>query len=261
MKKIDEDGHKLHVLWAAECAEHVLSYFEKNHPNDDRPRKAIEAARAWVIGELKTSKVRKFAIAAHAAARAAVSSESVAAARSAGHAAATTHVPGHANYAASYAFKAAIDPEAERDWQLRKLPDHLKLMIQLPEKRRRMKHSYKNVDEYISNFPQETQDLLEQIREIIKHIAPVAKETISYGMPAYRLNDRPLVYFAAFKKHIGFYATPTGHKEFTKELSQFKHGKGSVQFPLDKPIPFDLIRKIVKFRIKENLAKSKGSKS
>lgn len=98
MKKIDEDGHKLLAIWAAECAEHVLSFFEKNHPDDVRPRKAIEAARAWVLGELKMSKAREFAFAAHAAA--------------------TAHVPGHAIYSASYAVKASINPKTERDWQM-----------------------------------------------------------------------------------------------------------------------------------------------
>ena len=119
------------TFWASECAEHVLSFFEKDHPYDDRPRKAIEAARAWVLGELKMIKAREFAFAAHAAARDAISPESIAAARSAGHAAATAHVPSHAKYAASYAVKASINPKTERDWQLRRLPDNLKSIIQL----------------------------------------------------------------------------------------------------------------------------------
>lgn len=86
---------------------------------------------------------------------------------------------------------------------------------------------------------------------------PDAEESISYGMPAYKLNGKALVYFAAFKNHIGFYATPSGHSEFTMELSKYKQGKGSVQFPLDKPLPSGLITKIVKFRVKENLQKQK----
>jgi uncharacterized protein YdhG (YjbR/CyaY superfamily) len=112
-----------------------------------------------------------------------------------------------------------------------------------------------DIDIFIANFPKDTQKILKQLRSVIKKIAPDAEERISYGMPAYKTNGKPLVYFSAFKKHIGFYATPTGHKEFTKELSQFKQGKGSVQFPLDKPLPFNLIRKIVAFRVKENKRK------
>jgi uncharacterized protein YdhG (YjbR/CyaY superfamily) len=120
-----------------------------------------------------------------------------------------------------------------------------------------MKNNFKNVDEYIKSFPDNIQKLLQQIREIIKKKAPDADESISYGMPAYKLNKKPLVYFAGYENHIGFYATPTGHTAFTEELSHYKQGKGSVQFPLEKPIPFDLIGKIVTFRVKENLAKSK----
>lgn len=111
------------------------------------------------------------------------------------------------------------------------------------------------VDNYIGSFPQSIQILLEQVRATIKENAPDAAESIAYQMPAYKTNGKPLVYFAAFKNHIGFYATPTGHSEFAKELSNYKQGKGSVQFPFDKPIPFDLIGRIVKFRVKENLSK------
>ena len=115
-----------------------------------------------------------------------------------------------------------------------------------------------NIDVYIAAFPKETRDILEQIRATIKKTAPGAEETISYAMPTFKLNGVYLVYFAAFKKHIGFYATPTGHKEFKEELAHFKQGKGSVQFPLDQPMPYNLITKIVKFRVKQNLAKSKA---
>lgn len=114
-----------------------------------------------------------------------------------------------------------------------------------------MNNSFKNVDEYIAGFPKDIQELLKQIRSVIKEIAPDAVESISYGMPAYKLAGKPLVYFAAFEKHIGFYATPTGHTKFSKELSKYKQGKGSVQFPLDKSMPLELISKIVKFRVKE----------
>ena len=108
------------------------------------------------------------------------------------------------------------------------------------------------VDDYIEAFPEETKKLLQQIREIIKVTAPDAIEGISYGMPSYKVTGKPLVYFAAFKNHIGFYATPTGHIAFVNDLSKYKQGKGSVQFPLNKPIPFDLIKKIVDFRYNEN---------
>jgi uncharacterized protein YdhG (YjbR/CyaY superfamily) len=115
-----------------------------------------------------------------------------------------------------------------------------------------MKITYKNVDQYIKTFPVDVQKLLEQIRVTIKKSAPEAAESISYGMPAFKTHGKPLVYFAGFKNHIGFYATPTGHTEFAEELSKYKCGKGSVQFPLDRPIPFDLIRRIVEFRVKKN---------
>jgi uncharacterized protein YdhG (YjbR/CyaY superfamily) len=111
------------------------------------------------------------------------------------------------------------------------------------------------VDNYIESFPESVQLLLEQVRATIKENAPDAVESIAYQMPAYKTNGKPLVYFAAFKNHIGFYATPAGHSEFAKELSKYKQGKGSVQFPFDKPVPFDLIGRIVKFRVKENLSK------
>ncbi len=112
------------------------------------------------------------------------------------------------------------------------------------------------VDEYIGAFPKEVQPLLNQLRQTIKKAAPNAEEVISYAMPAYKLNG-VLVYFAGYKNHIGFYATPTGHKAFKKELSKYKEGKGSVQFPIDKPLPVSLITKIVKFRVKQNTEKLK----
>ena len=112
------------------------------------------------------------------------------------------------------------------------------------------------IDEYISKFPEEVQQQLQKVRAIIKSIAPKAIEQIAYGMPGYKTNGKPLVYFAGYKNHIGFYATPSGHKAFQNELSKYKQGKGSVQFPLDQPIPFELIEQIVKFRVEEN-AKTK----
>jgi|SRR5512137_23718 uncharacterized protein YdhG (YjbR/CyaY superfamily) len=112
------------------------------------------------------------------------------------------------------------------------------------------------IDDYISEFPADVQVLLKKIRKIIKEAAPEAVESIAYGMPAYKTNGKPLVYFAGFRNHIGFYATPTGHKQFSAELSKFKQGKGSVQFSLDKPVPFDLIKRIVEFRVVENFIKA-----
>jgi len=122
----------------------------------------------------------------------------------------------------------------------------------------------KNVDEYIAGFPGDIQKILTRIRNIILKYAPDAEESISYKMPTYKTFGRTLIYFAGFKQHIGLYATPSGHIEFKNELAKFKHGKGSVQFPLDKPIPYDLIKKIVEFRVEENKYnfknKSKGIK-
>lgn len=116
------------------------------------------------------------------------------------------------------------------------------------------------VEGYIASFPAATQKLLKQVRSIIKKTAPEAEESISYGMPAYKLFKKPLVYFAGYEKHIGFYATPTGHAAFKKELSRYKQGKGSVQFPVDEPIPVELIERIVLFRVEENKKKQTTSK-
>ncbi len=111
-----------------------------------------------------------------------------------------------------------------------------------------------HVGEYIAGFPENVQLILQDVRKTIKDAAPEAEEGISYGMPAYRYYG-VLVYFAGYKKHIGFYAAPTGHAAFEHELCDYKKGKGSVQFPLDKPIPLTLISDMVKFRVKENRAK------
>lgn len=117
----------------------------------------------------------------------------------------------------------------------------------------------KNVDDYIAAFEPLVKERLEQIRQAIKKAAPVAEETISYMMPAYKLHGM-LVYFAGYKNHIGFYATPTGHDAFKEELSVYKEGKGSVQFPHNKPLPLSLVGKIVKFRVKQNMEKVKAKK-
>lgn len=108
------------------------------------------------------------------------------------------------------------------------------------------------VEKYIYSFPEDVQMILLQVRQIIKEEAPHAVEGFAYRMPSYKTNGKPLVYFAGFKKHIGFYATPSGHSAFAEELAKYKQGKGSVQFPLNEPIPFDLIRQMVAFRVEEN---------
>lgn len=117
----------------------------------------------------------------------------------------------------------------------------------------------KNFQEYFAGFPAEVQVKLEELRQTINKAAPGAEEIISYKMPAFKYHGM-LVFFAAFKNHIGFYATPTGHAAFKKELSVYKEGKGSVQFPIDKPLPLSLVSKIVKFRVNENLEKVKIKK-
>ncbi len=116
------------------------------------------------------------------------------------------------------------------------------------------------VSEYIGRFPPEVQERLNQIREVIQEEAPRSEEGFSYGMPAYKLEGKPLVYFAAFTNHIGFYATPTGHEAFREELKGYKQGKGSVQFPLDRPLPLGLIRRIVEFRVRESSGSTKKRK-
>lgn len=111
------------------------------------------------------------------------------------------------------------------------------------------------VDVYILACPPEAQEVLENIRRIILKAAPDAWEGMAYGMPAYKTRGKPLVYMAAYKNHIGFYATPSGHKLFEAELAAYKQGKGSVQFPLNKTIPYDLIERMVRFRVEENASK------
>jgi len=111
------------------------------------------------------------------------------------------------------------------------------------------------IDDYIANFPKDIQDILEKIRAVVKAAAPGAEEKISYQMPTFFLNGN-LVHFAAFKKHIGLYPTPSGITEFNDELSAYVKAKGSIQFPLDQPIPYELIGKIVEFRAQENRNKA-----
>lgn len=112
------------------------------------------------------------------------------------------------------------------------------------------------IDEYIANFPKDVQEILQKVRQTIREAAPDAQEKINYGIPTFTLNGN-LVHFAGFKNHIGYYPTPSGIEKFKKELSKYEGAKGSVQFPLDQPIPYDLISKITKFRVKEQLAKVK----
>lgn len=118
----------------------------------------------------------------------------------------------------------------------------------------------KTVDEFITSYPPEIQAVLKKVRAAIKKAAPKAEETINYGIPTFRLNGRNLVHFSAFKQHIGFYPTPSGIEKFKKELSVFEGAKGSVKFPLEKPIPYALITKIVKFRVQEEAKKAEGKK-
>ncbi|MGZ4863124.1 MAG: iron chaperone [Halobacteriota archaeon] len=116
------------------------------------------------------------------------------------------------------------------------------------------RRQFKNIDDYIATFPKDVQHKLNELRSVIQESAPEAEEAISYGMPAFKLNGN-LVHFAAYKKHIGFYPTHSGILAFDEKLSIYKHSKGAVQFPIDGPIPLDLVREMVRFRVKENLAK------
>lgn len=115
------------------------------------------------------------------------------------------------------------------------------------------------IDEYIATFPEAIQEILQQIRAKVREAAPEAQETIKYQMPTFTLKGN-LVHFAAFKNHIGFYPAPTGIEQFKDELSAYKGAKGSIRFPLNQPIPFDLIGRIVQFRVKENLDKAAAKK-
>ena len=120
----------------------------------------------------------------------------------------------------------------------------------------------KNIDDYISGFPEHTQKGLEQIRAAVKKAAPNAEEAISYGIPAFNVNGRYLVYFAGYKKHLSIYPVPSGNRIFEKDFATYyTSGKGTIQFPLDKPIPTSLVTKIVKFRIKENSEKVNSKKT
>jgi uncharacterized protein YdhG (YjbR/CyaY superfamily) len=118
-----------------------------------------------------------------------------------------------------------------------------------------LKKEFRTIDDYIEIYTKDIQSILEKIRQTIRIAAPGAVETINYQIPTFKLNDKNLVHFAAFKNHIGFYPTPSGVKAFKRELAQYKGAKGSVQFAYNKPIPYDLMKKIVMFRAKEILQK------
>ncbi len=113
-----------------------------------------------------------------------------------------------------------------------------------------------NIDEYITAFPEETGRLLNQIRSAIQKAAPQAEETISYAIPTFKLNGRPLIYFAGYKNHVAVYPVPRGNEAFAEELAAYKGGKGTARFPLDKPLPLQLISRIVQFRMEENVVKA-----
>jgi uncharacterized protein YdhG (YjbR/CyaY superfamily) len=114
------------------------------------------------------------------------------------------------------------------------------------------------IDEYIAGFPEETRRLLEEMRALIRDVAPEATETISYAIPTFDLHGKHLVHFAGYAKHIGFYPVPSGMSAFSEELSAYKRGKGSAQFPLGQPLPADLIRRIVQFRVDEISGEASG---
>jgi len=120
------------------------------------------------------------------------------------------------------------------------------------------KAKFTTIDGYIAQFPKEVQAILEKIRQTVADAAPGAVEAISYQIPTFKLNGSNLVHFAAWKDHIGFYATPAGNAAFQKELARYKMAKGSVQFPLDEPIPYDLVAEIARFRVKETQATGKA---
>jgi uncharacterized protein YdhG (YjbR/CyaY superfamily) len=122
-----------------------------------------------------------------------------------------------------------------------------------------MGRQFKTMDEYVNTFPEDVQRTLNELRQTIKEAAPEAEETINYQIPTFTLHGN-LVHFAALKNHIGFYPTPSGMEAFKKELSAYKGAKGSVQFPIDQPLPLPLIRRIVEYRVKENLERKQKKK-
>ena len=122
------------------------------------------------------------------------------------------------------------------------------------------KVTYKSIDEYIASFPEDMQKIMKKLRKTIKAAAPEAGEKISYNMPTFTLNGKYLVYFAGWKDHIAFYGAPKGNPEFSEDLTSYESGAGTLQFPYDQPMPYDLISKIVKFRVAENMKRSDKKK-
>ena len=122
-------------------------------------------------------------------------------------------------------------------------------------------NEYADIDQYIATFPEETRSILVKIRATIRQEAPGAEEAIRYGIPTFRQNGQNLVHFAAFKDHIGFFPTPSGIEIFARELAPYQTSKGSVQFPRGQPVPYDLIAKIVRFRVGEVAKKPAGNRS
>lgn len=120
--------------------------------------------------------------------------------------------------------------------------------------------AYASIDEYIATFPKTVQEKLQKIKKLIQDTAPEATEDFKYGMPTFRLLDRNLVHFAAYENHIGFYPTPSGVLEFEKMTDKYETSKGAIQFPIDDPIPYDLIEKVVKFRVDEVVKNQVGKK-
>jgi uncharacterized protein YdhG (YjbR/CyaY superfamily) len=123
------------------------------------------------------------------------------------------------------------------------------------------KTNYQSIDEYIGTFPDDIQSRLESMRQIIKSVIPGAVETISYQIPTFKINNKNIVHFSAYKKHIGLYPGPSAIEHFKEELSQYKWSKGAVQFPLDNPIPSELVKKIVIFGARENQSHTKNTRS
>ncbi|WP_373520962.1 iron chaperone [Aquiflexum sp.] len=122
------------------------------------------------------------------------------------------------------------------------------------------KHSFETIDQYIDSFTGDVREILQKIRKVVREDAPEASESINYGIPTFKLAGN-LVHFAAYKNHIGFYPAPSGMEEFKKEVATYKTGKGTLQFPLDKPIPYELISKIVQFRVEEIKQKATKKKN
>jgi uncharacterized protein YdhG (YjbR/CyaY superfamily) len=118
----------------------------------------------------------------------------------------------------------------------------------------------KDIDEYIANFPSDVRELLEQVRATIREAAPEAQETISYQIPSFRLKGQYLIYFAGYKKHIGLYPVPSGDVDFDQQVAAYRAGKGTLRFPLDQPIPFELIAKVVQYRARDNEKRAEAKK-